>query len=65
VRFSKVLLKVLSPERSIELLSAQIMMALEIMHDQQLYPEKYGLSPTQVGTGLVPQEPPVAKWAYG
>ena len=56
--------KTLSPERAVEFLSAQIMMGVEIMHDQQLYPEKYGFSPNQVGSGLVPQEPAAAKWAF-
>ena len=56
--------KAWSPERAVELLSAQIMMGIEIAHDMQLYPAKYGFDPNQVGTGLVPQEPPAAKWAF-
>lgn len=55
--------KVLSPERAIEFLSGQIMMQLEILHDMQLYPTKYGMTQGQAGQWLIPQEPPAAKWA--
>lgn len=55
--------KVLSPERATEFLSGQIMMQLEIMHDMQLYPTKYGMTQNQAGQYLIPQEPPAAKWA--
>ncbi len=55
-----VIRKVASPERSVELLSGQIMMGLEIVHDMDLYPAKYGLRPDQVGP--LPTDP-VAGWA--
>ena len=60
---NRALRKVFSPERTTELLSGQIMMQLEIMHDMQLYPAKYGMTPNQAGNYLVPDNPPVAKWA--
>jgi len=47
--------KVMSPERAIELASAQVMMALEISHDMALYPTKYGMTPEQVGS--LPSDP--------
>lgn len=55
--------KVMSPERIVEILSAQIMMGLEIMHDTRLYPEKYGLRPDQVGPLPNPNTDPAAAWA--
>lgn len=55
--------KVFSPERATEFFSAQIMMGIEIVHDMQLYPEKYSLEPNQVGKFLVPEASPAAKWA--
>lgn len=59
----RVLRKTLSPERAIEFLSSQIMMQVEILHDMQLYPAKYGMTPSQIGSYLVPENPPAAKWA--
>lgn len=60
---NRALRKVFSPERATEFLSGQIMMQLEIMHDRQLYPTKYGMTQDQAGQYLIPQEPPAAKWA--
>ena len=60
---NRALRKVFSPERTTELLSGQIMMQLEIMHDMQLYPAKYVKTQNQAGQYLIPQEPPAAKWA--
>jgi len=59
----RALRKTLSPERVTELLAGQIMMQVEIMHDMQLYPAKYGMTQHQAGQYLIPQEPPAAKWA--
>ena len=59
----KSLRKVLSPERATELLVAFTMEQIEIMHDMQLYPTKYGMTPDQAGKFLIPQDPPMAKWA--
>ena len=53
-----------SPERTTELLAAQIMMAIEISHDMQLYPAKYGMTQDQAGTYFIHQEPPMTKWAW-
>src|SRR3989338_5413973 len=58
-----VLRKVMSPERATEFLSGQIMMGLEIMHDMDLYPAKYGLTPNQVGPLPNPNTDPAAAWA--
>jgi len=52
--------KTLTPERSAELVAGQLMMGLEIKHDMDLYPAKYGLRPDQVGQ--LPTDP-VAGWA--
>ena len=61
--YERALRKTLTPERAIEFLASQIMMQLEIMHDMQLYPSKYGMTPDQAGQYLVPNNPPAAKWA--
>ena len=58
-----VLRKVMSPERATEFLSGQIMMGLEIMHDMDLYPAKYGMTPNQVGPLPNPNTDPAAAWA--
>lgn len=55
--------KVLSPERATELLVAFTMEQIEIVHDMQLYPTKYGMTQDQAGNWLIPQDPPMAKWA--
>lgn len=60
---NRALRKVFSPERATEFLSGQIMMQVEIMHDMQLYPAKYGMTPAQAGSYFVPESPPAAKWA--
>lgn len=60
---NRALRKVFSPERTTEFLSGQIMMQLEIMHDMQLYPAKFGMTQDQAGRYLIPQEPAAAKWA--
>lgn len=61
---ARMLRKTLSAERATELLVAQVMMQVEIMHDMQLYPAKYGMTQEQAGgTFLTPQEPVAAKWA--
>jgi hypothetical protein len=52
-----------SPERSTELISAQIMMGLEIVHDQRLDPAKHKFTPDQVGTLPNPETDPIAAWA--
>ncbi|OGK24880.1 hypothetical protein A2954_04225 [Candidatus Roizmanbacteria bacterium RIFCSPLOWO2_01_FULL_37_12] len=39
------------------------MMQLEIMHDMQLYPAKFGMTQDQAGRYFIPQEPPAASWA--
>lgn len=49
--------------RAPEFLVSQIMMALEIYHDNSLYPEKYGLSPNQVAPLPNPNTDPIAAWA--
>lgn len=54
-----------SPERTTELLSGQIMMGLEIMHDMDLYSTKYGMTPNQVGALPNPETNPAAAWAVG
>lgn len=61
--YERAIRKVMSPERATEFLAAQIMMQLEIMHDMQLYPAKYAMTPDQAGRYLIPDNPPVAKWA--
>jgi len=62
--YERALRKVVSAERVTELLASQIMMQVEIMHDMQLYPAKYGMTQVQAGgTFLTPQEPLAAKWA--
>jgi hypothetical protein len=62
--YERALRKVISAERVTELLAGQIMMQVEIMHDMQLYPAKYGMTQEQAGgTFLTPQEPLAAKWA--
>ncbi len=63
-RLADTLRKVLSPERATELLSSQIMMQIEIVHDMQLYPEKYGMTQDQAGRYLIPDNPPFAEWAW-
>lgn len=62
--FNEALQKILSPDmkRAPELLAAQIMMGLEIMHDQQLSAKNYALHAYQVGSELTPDQP-LAKWA--
>lgn len=55
--------KTMTPERTTEFLSAQIMMGLEIMHDMDLYPTKYGITPNQVGALPNPNTDPVVAWA--
>lgn len=55
--------KILSPERATELLVAFTMEQIEIVHDMQLYPTKYGMTQNQAGEWLIPQDPPMAKWA--
>lgn len=52
-----------SPTRTTELLASQIMMQIEIAHDMQLYPAKYAMTQEQAGTFLIPDSPPMAKWA--
>ena len=52
------------PTRTTEAISAGIMSQLEIVHDMQLYPTKYGMNPDQVGTWMVPDNPPAMKWAF-
>src|SRR5258708_5589457 len=53
----------LTPERATELVDGKIMMGLEIMHDMDLYPTKYGINPNQVGVLPNPNTNPVAAWA--
>lgn len=55
--------RTLSPERTTEFVSGQIMMGLEIVHDMRLYPAKYGLRPDEVGPLPNPNTDPVAAWA--
>lgn len=52
-----------TPERTTEFLSGQIMMGLEIVHDMDLYPAKYGMTPNQVGSLPDPNTAPAAAWA--
>lgn len=59
----RLLRKVMSPERATEFLAGFTMMQIEIAHDMQLYPAKYGMTQNQAGEYLVPQDPPMAKWA--
>ena len=40
------------------------MMQIEIVHDVQLYPEKYVMTQDQAGRYLIPDNPPFAKWAW-
>lgn len=60
---SHLLHKIMSPERTTEFISGQIMMGLEIYHDMALYPTKFGLTSKQVGTLPNPDTSPVAAWA--
>lgn len=59
----RLLRKIMSPERASEFLVGFTMMQLEIAHDMQLYPAKYRMTQDQAGRYLIPQEPPMAKWA--
>lgn len=61
--FERALRKTLSPERATEFLAGYMMTQVEIMHDMQLYPTKYGMTQDQAGRFLIPDNPPVAKWA--
>jgi len=62
--FDRVIHKVFeTPERTTEFLSGQIMMGLEIAHDMELYPTKYGMTPNQVGSLPDPNTAPAAAWA--
>lgn len=61
--FEKLVRKVLTPERLVEFQAANLMMGLEIMHDMDLYPAKYGFTPDQVGSLPNPATDPVAAWA--
>jgi len=58
----RALRKPLSPERATELLSAQILIGLENLHDINLVPEHYGMTREQVGKLFVPDNPAV-NWA--
>ena len=59
--YERTLHKILSPERTMEFLSTQIMMGLENMHDMNLVPWKYGYTRQEVGKLFVPTDP-VARW---
>ncbi len=59
----RLLRKIMSPERASEFLAGFTMMQIEIAHDMQLYPAKYGMTQNQAGEYFIPQEPPMAKWA--
>ncbi len=54
--------EVATPERTLEILSGQIMIGLENAHDMNLVPENYGMTREQVGS-LYSLENPTAQWA--
>jgi len=54
---------VFTPERLTEGVVGQVMIGLENWHDMTLVPERYGLSPDQVGK-LPTFDSPVAQWAF-